>query len=77
MIGRVWSVNLRSCARPIDANHKDPISAGLVHVDSNGVARIHFKPDQTAAQVKAFAISLEREGGAPKPEGPILLVGNA
>jgi anti-sigma-K factor RskA len=25
--------------------------------------------------VKAFAISLEREGGVPKKEGPILLVG--
>ena len=61
----------------IDANHKDPISAGLVHVEPNGVARFQFKPNQNAGQVKAFAISLEREGGAPKPEGPILLIGNA
>lgn len=60
----------------IDANHKDPINAGLIHVESNGVARVHFKPDQNAAQVKAFAISLERAGGVPKPEGPIVLIGN-
>ena len=30
-----------------------------------------------AHQVKAFALSLEREGGVPKREGPILLIGNA
>ena len=61
----------------IDANHKDPISAGIIHVDSNGVARIRFKPDQAVAQIKAFAISIEREGGATKPEGPIVMIGNA
>jgi anti-sigma-K factor RskA len=61
----------------IDANHKDPISAGIIHIDSNGVARIRFKPDQAVAQIKAFAISIEREGGAAKPEGPIVMIGNA
>jgi anti-sigma-K factor RskA len=61
----------------VDANHKDPISAGLIHLDPNGTARIRFKPTERAAQVKAFAISLEREGGVPKREGPIILIGNA
>jgi len=61
----------------VDARHKDPINAGLIHVESNGVTRVHFKPDQSAGQVKAFAISLEREGGVPKREGPIVLIGNA
>ena len=61
----------------IDADHKDPISAGLIHLDPNGTARIRFKPTQRADQVKAFAISIEREGGGSKPEGPIILVGNA
>ena len=61
----------------VDANHKDPINAGLIHVEPNGIARIRFKPDQNAGQVKAFAISLEREGGVPKREGPIILIGNA
>jgi anti-sigma-K factor RskA len=59
----------------VDAEHKDPISAGVVRVDKNGVAQIHFKPVEKAEHVKAFAISLEREGGVPKKEGPILLVG--
>ncbi len=59
----------------VDAEHKDPISAGVVRVDENGVAQIRFKPVEKAEHVKAFAISLEREGGVPKKEGPILLVG--
>jgi len=61
----------------VDANNKDPISAGLIHLDSNGAAHIRFKPTQRTAQVKAFAISIEREGGVPKKEGPIILIGNA
>ena len=59
----------------VDAEHKDPISAGIVRVDQNGVAQIRFKPVEKVEHVKAFAISLEREGGVPKKEGPILLVG--
>jgi anti-sigma-K factor RskA len=59
----------------VDAEHKDPISAGVVRVDKNGVAQIRFKPVEKAEHVKAFAISLEREGGVRKKEGPILLVG--
>jgi anti-sigma-K factor RskA len=60
----------------VDAEHKDPISAGIVRVDKNGVAQIRFKPVEKAEHVKAFAISLEREGGVPKKAGPILLVGS-
>lgn len=60
----------------VDADHKDPVSAGLVHIDANGVAQVRFKPIAEARHVKAFAISLEREGGVPKAEGPILLVGS-
>jgi anti-sigma-K factor RskA len=59
----------------VDADHKDPISAGLVHIDENGIAKVRFKPIASANHVQAFAISLERAGGVPKAEGPILLVG--
>jgi anti-sigma-K factor RskA len=59
----------------VDAHHKDPLNTGVIRVEPNGVARVQFKPDQTAAQVKAFAISIEREGGVPKREGPIVLMG--
>ena len=61
----------------MDANHKDPINAGLIRIDPNGVTRVRFKPDQSATQIKAFAISLEREGGVPKREGPIVMIGKA
>src|SRR5262245_62878166 len=61
----------------VDAEHKDPISAGIIRVDKNGVAQVRFKTVEKAERVKAFAISLEREGGVPKKEGPILLVGSA
>ena len=61
----------------VDANHKDPVSAGIIKVDVNGNAEVRFKPVNEAARVKAFAISLEREGGVPKAEGPILLAGSS
>jgi anti-sigma-K factor RskA len=61
----------------VDEDHKDPVSAGIVRVDANGAASVRFKPVVEARRVKAFAISLEREGGAPKKEGPILLVGSS
>jgi anti-sigma-K factor RskA len=59
----------------VDAEHKEPISAGIIRVDKNGVAQLRFEPVEKTEHVKAFAISLEREGGVPKKEGPILLVG--
>lgn len=60
----------------VDEDHKDPVSAGIVHVESNGVAQVRFKTEAATNRVKAFALTLEREGGVPKAEGPILLVGN-
>lgn len=61
----------------VDAEHKDPINAGIIHLGPNGEAHVRFQPDQKAGQMKAFAISLEREGGVPKREGPIVMIGNA
>lgn len=60
----------------VDSEHKDPVDAGIVRVDANGVAQVQFKPKETVGQVKAFALSLERAGGVPKREGPILLIGS-
>ncbi|MBV9276069.1 MAG: anti-sigma factor [Verrucomicrobia bacterium] len=61
----------------VDTEHKDPISAGIIRVDKNGGAQVRFKPVENAQHVKAFAISLEREGGVQKKEGPILFVGSS
>ena len=59
----------------VDAAHKNPVDAGLLRVTNEGLAEIHFQPKDSARQVQAFAISLEREGGVPKAEGPMLFVG--
>lgn len=60
----------------VDADHKDPVSAGVVRVDADGIARVEFRPVSTTLHVKAFAISVERAGGAEKKEGPIVLLGS-
>lgn len=59
----------------VDADYADPLSAGILHVDAKGVAQVRFKANVAARRVKAFAVSVEREGGVPKKEGPIILIG--
>jgi anti-sigma-K factor RskA len=49
---------------------------GTAQRSKNGVVQVRFEPVEKAEHVKAFAISVEREGGVPKKEGPILLVGS-
>ncbi len=61
----------------VDANHKAPVSAGVVHVDNKGQAEIRFRPTQDTKAVKAFAISVENQGGSPTKKGPIILVGTS
>jgi anti-sigma-K factor RskA len=61
----------------VDAEHQDPISAGILRVSKEGVAEIRFKPADAVNRVKAFAISVEREGGVSKKQGPIVMLGNA
>lgn len=61
----------------VDANHKAPVSAGIVRVNAKGEAEIRFRPTDETREVKAFAISIEREGGSTTKEGPIILVGTA
>ena len=60
----------------IEDGQPEPVSAGLVRVDSVGAAAIGFKlADPGRAQVKGFALSLEQAGGSAKNRGPILLLG--
>ncbi len=53
-----------------------PVSAGVVPVGDNGLARIAFKPVHAIRSAEKFAISIERAGGAPAPGGPVILLGN-
>ena len=52
-----------------------PVSGGVFSVDDRGTARLNFRPDQPVNAAKQFAISRERKGGAPKPEGKIVAAG--
>ena len=61
----------------VEDGRKEPISAGLVHLDAQGQATTAFKPSKAEGRrVLAFALSLEKAGGSPVNAGPIVLVGN-
>lgn len=52
-----------------------PVDAGVFRVDAaTGEARVAFKPSRQVPAVDKFAVSLERKGGVPKPEGPLVLL---
>jgi anti-sigma-K factor RskA len=53
----------------------NPVSAGLVPVGDDGLARVSFKPTQQVKSIDAFAISVEPTGGSAQPRGEVVLVG--
>ncbi|HEY8900049.1 MAG TPA: anti-sigma factor [Chthoniobacterales bacterium] len=57
----------------IDPNNAVPVSAGVFTVANDGSATIRFSPAQPVSSASAFAVSLEKSGGAPAPAGPIVL----
>ncbi len=60
----------------VDPDYKQPVDAGVFHVKGGEVSRsIPFKPHAHIGEASAFAVSLERKGGVPKAEGPMVLVG--
>jgi anti-sigma-K factor RskA len=59
----------------IDPKNPQPVSAGVLTVATNGPIRTSFSPHGPIESASAFAISLEKAGGALKPEGQIILVG--
>jgi hypothetical protein len=59
----------------IDAKVANPVSAGVFAVDPvTGDAHIVFKGDKPTHSVAKFAVSLERKGGVPAREGPVVLL---
>jgi anti-sigma-K factor RskA len=61
----------------IDKQYPSPVSGGVFVVDpATGEAHIVFKADKPVHSIAKFAVSLERKGGVPKPEGPIVLLSN-
>ncbi len=59
----------------VDPDYKQPVDAGTFHVAGDGTESIPFKPKARVGSADAFAVSLERKGGVPKAEGPMVLVG--
>ena len=59
----------------VDPTKPNPVSGGIVAVDAKGAAKVTFKPVETVTGEAKFAISVEKKGGVPKAEGPIVLVG--
>ena len=60
----------------IDPKYPQPVSAGVVPVGDDGLARVSFTPERAIRSADKFAISIERAGGAPAPGGPIVMLGN-
>jgi anti-sigma-K factor RskA len=59
----------------IDKQYASPVSAGVFVVDpATGEAHIVFKAAKPVGTIAKFAVSLERKGGSPSPEGPIVLI---
>ena len=59
----------------IDPRYKHPVDGGVFHVAIDGTLKVAFQPAEPVRAAEGFAISLERKGGVPKAEGPIVLLG--
>lgn len=59
----------------VDPGKPDPVSAGVVTVDSKGSVKTVFKPVEAITGEAKFALSVEKKGGVPKSEGQLLMVG--
>jgi anti-sigma-K factor RskA len=59
----------------VDPQYPIPVDGGIFKPDSTGKAVLTFKTDKPIRHVAAFAISLEKKGGVPKAEGPMVLLG--
>jgi anti-sigma-K factor RskA len=59
----------------VDPRYENPVDAGVFTVERTGSTKYFFTPKSRITSATAFAISLERKGGVPKAEGPIVLAG--
>jgi len=60
----------------VDPKIANPVDAGVFSVDDKGAVHFHFKPKSSVSGVGTFAVSLEKKGGVPKAEGPMVLAGH-
>jgi anti-sigma-K factor RskA len=59
----------------VDPQYPTPVDGGTFTVDpATGDARVTFKANKPIRSVAKFAVSLEKKGGVPKAEGPMVLL---
>jgi anti-sigma-K factor RskA len=59
----------------IDPQQAAPIDAGVFTVDEKGNVRFRFKPKVSVKSADKFAVTLEKKGGVPAPQGQMVLAG--
>lgn len=57
----------------IDPQYKNPVNGGVISAAATEAA-IAFRVDQPIKEAQKFAVSVERTGGVPKAEGPIVFL---
>jgi len=60
----------------IDPKYPAPVSAHVLDVGRGGVVNLTFQPDKPISSADKFAVSVERKGGSPTPQGQIVLISN-
>jgi anti-sigma-K factor RskA len=59
----------------VDPQYPIPVDGGVFTVNpATGEAHVAFKAGKPVKSVTKFAVSLERKGGVPKAEGPMVLL---
>ena len=59
----------------VDTQYPSPVNGGVFVVDPvTGEAHVKFRGDKPIRSIAKFAVSLERKGGVPLREGPIVLL---
>ena len=54
-------------------DHPQPVDAGLVNVDEKGEAKATFRLKQKVSPADQFAITVEKKGGMPQPQGTMVM----
>jgi anti-sigma-K factor RskA len=60
----------------IDPKYPAPVSAGVFEAGRGGALNLTFKAEKPIASADKFAVSVERKGGSPTPQGQIVLISN-
>lgn len=59
----------------VDPAYAGPVSAGVFHVSADGGDTFAFRPARPVTQATAFILTLEKRGGVPRAEGPVVVRG--